>query len=221
MKLSKDTLAIIKNYAAINSNLLLKPGNKLSTITAGLSTIMSTVTVAETFDTQFGIYDVNEFLGVMSLFEDPDLEFSEKWVTISQGKGSIKYFGASENAMTVPKKDIIFPDAEVNFTLEANVYSMILKTAAILKSSDVAFIGDGSTISVVVADKKNATGNAYNYTLGTTTLNFRVNLKIENLKMLPGDYEASISSKKISRFKSKAADLVYYVAVEADSTFEG
>jgi hypothetical protein len=219
MKLSKETLLLIKNYASINSNLLLKAGNKLSTLAVG-NTIMSTVTVAETFPSEFGIYDVNEFLGALSLFEDADLEFSDKYVTMSQGKGSIKYFAAAESAMVVPKKDITFPEAEINFTLDANVYSMILKTAPLLKSSDVSLVGNGSTISVVVVDKKNQTGNAYNYELGTTTLNFKVNLKIDNLKMLPGDYDVSISSKKISRFKAKGSDLVYYVAVEADSTFE-
>ena len=219
MKLSKETLALIKNYASINSNLLLKAGNNLSTLAVG-NTIMSTVTVTETFPSEFGIYDVNEFLGALSLFDDADLEFSDKYVTMSQGKGSIKYFAAAESAMVVPKKDITFPDAEINFTLDANVYSMILKTAPLLKSSDVSLVGNGSTIAIVVVDKKNQTGNAYNYELGTTTLNFKVNLKIENLKMLPGDYDVSISSKKISRFKAKGTDLVYYVAVEADSTFE-
>jgi hypothetical protein len=219
MKLSKETLALIKNYASINSNLLLKAGNNLSTLAVG-NTIMSTVTVTETFPSEFGIYDVNEFLGALSLFDDADLEFSDKYVTMSQGKGSIKYFAAAESAMVVPKKDITFPDAEINFTLDANVYSMILKTAPLLKSSDVSLVGNGSTIAIVVVDKKNQTGNAYNYELGTTTLNFKVNLKIENLKMLPGDYDVSISSKKISRFKAKGSDLVYYVAVEADSTFE-
>lgn len=219
MKLSKETLALIKNYASINSNLLLKAGNKLSTLAVG-NTIMSTVTVAETFPSEFGIYDVNEFLGALSLFDDADLEFSDKYVTMSQGKGSIKYFAAAESAMVVPKKDITFPDAEINFTLDANVYSMILKTAPLLKSSDVSLVGNGSTIAIVVVDKKNQTGNAYNYELGTTTLNFKINLKIDNLKMLPGDYDVSISSKKISRFKAKGSDLVYYVAVEADSTFE-
>ena len=181
---------------------------------------MSSCTVAETFPNEFGIYDVNEFLAVLSLFEDPDLEFSEKTVSIKQGNSSIKYFAAAPNSIVVPKKEIIFPEAEINFKLEASVLAMILKTAPILKSTDVALLGDGSTINVVVGDKKNATSNAYTYTLGTTTSVFKVNLKIENLKMVPGDYDVSISSKKISRFKGAANDLVYFVALEADSTFE-
>lgn len=219
MKLSKETLAIIKNYASINSNLLIKPGNKLSTIAVG-STILSTSTVTDNFDKEFPIYDVNEFLSALSLFEDPDLEFSDKYVTISQGKGSIKYFAAAMEAMVVPKKEIVFPEAEINFTLDAQTYNMILKTAPLLKTSNVSFVGNGSTTSLVVVDKKNATGNAYTYEIGTTTLNFKVNLLIDNIKLMPGDYDVSISSKKISRFKSKTSDLVYYVAVEADSTFD-
>ena len=218
MKLSKETLSLIKNNASINNNLLFKPGNTLSTIAVS-NTIMSSCTVAETFPNEFGIYDVNEFLAVLSLFEDPDLDFSEKTVTIKQGNSSIKYFAAAPNSIVVPKKEIVFPEAEINFKLEANVLAMILKTAPILKSTDVALLGDGSTINVVVGDKKNATSNAYTYTLGTTTSVFKVNLKIENLKMVPGDYDVSISSKKISRFKG-TGDLVYYVAIEADSTFE-
>jgi len=218
MKLSKETLGLIKNYASINNNLLFKPGNILSTIAVS-NTIMSSCTVAETFPSEFGIYDVNEFLAVLSLFEDPDLEFSEKTVTVKQGNSSIKYFAAAPNSIVVPKKEIVFPEAEINFKLEANVLAMILKTAPIIKSTDVALLGDGSTINVVVGDKKNATSNAYTYTLGTTTAVFKVNLKIDNLKMVPGDYDVYISSKKISRFKG-AGDLVYYVAIEADSTFE-
>ena len=219
MKLSKETLALIKNYASINNNLLFKPGSTLSTIAVS-NTIMSSSTVTETFPSEFGIYDVNEFLAVLSLFEDADLTFDEKFVTIKQGNSSIKYFAAAPNTIVVPTKPIVFPDAEINFKLEAAVLAMILKTAPILKSADVAIVGDGATIQVLVGDKKNATSNAYTHALGTTTSAFRVNLKIDNLKMVPGDYDVSISSKKISRFKG-AGDLVYYVAVEADSTFEG
>jgi ribosomal protein L28 len=103
--------------------------------------------------------------------------------------------------------------------MSANMLSMIQRTASVLRASDVSIVGDGSTIAVVVGDKKNATGNSYNSAVGATDKKFKVNLKVENLKMIPGDYQVSISSKKISRFKG-AGDLVYYVAVEADSTFE-
>jgi hypothetical protein len=217
MKLSKETVGLIKNFAGINSNLLLKSGNKLATISAQKN-VMADAVVTETFP-DFGIYDLNEFLGAMSLFEDPELTFNDKWVTIEQGGNSIKYFAAEASVLTAPQKAITFPDPEIEFNMSANMLSMIQRTASVLRASDVSIVGDGSTMSVVVGDKKNATGNSYNSTVGSTDKKFKVNLKVENLKMIPGDYAVSVSSKKISRFKG-AGDLVYYVAVEADSSFE-
>jgi hypothetical protein len=218
MKLSKETVALFKNFAGINSNLLLKSGNKLATISAQKN-VMADATVTETFP-DFGIYDLNEFLGAMSLFDDPELDFQNKYVSIKQGSMNIKFFAADATVLTAPQKAITFPEAEINFNVSAAMLSMIQKTASVLRAADVSIIGDGSTITVVVADKKNATGNSFSEPVGTTDKNFKVNLKVENLKMLPGDYEVSISSKKISRFKSPSSDLVYYVAVEADSTFD-
>ena len=217
MKLSKETVAVIKNFAGINSNLLLKQGNKLATISSQKN-VMADTTVTESFPADFGIYDLNEFLGAMSVFEDPDLTFNDKFVTIKQGNMSIKYFGASADVLVAPTKSITFPDAEINFTLTAQQLDMIRKTAGVLRSEDLSIVGNGSTITAVVGDKKNTTGNSFNEAVGTTDTSFKVNLKVENLKMLPGDYAVSISSKKISRFKGNG-DLVYYVAVEADSTF--
>jgi hypothetical protein len=217
MKLSKETVGLIKNFAGINSNLLLKAGNKLATISAQKN-VMADATVTETFP-DFGIYDLNEFLGAMSIFEDPDLDFSEKYVTIKQGNMSIKYFAAEASVLTAPQKAITFPEAEIEFNLTANMLDMIRKTSGVLRASDLTITGDGSTITAVVGDKKNATGNTFQEPVGTTDKTFTVHLKVENLKMLPGDYTVSVSSKKISRFKGNG-DLVYYVAVEADSSFD-
>jgi ribosomal protein L28 len=218
MKLSKETVALFKNFAGINSNLLLKSGNKLATISAQKN-VMADATVTETFP-DFGIYDLNEFLGAMSLFEDPELNFQDKFVSISQGSMKIKFFAADASVLTAPQKAITFPEAEISFNISAAMLNMIQKTASVLRAADVSIVGDGSSVTVVVGDKKNATGNSFSESVGSTDKSFKVNLKVENLKMLPGDYEVSISSKKISRFKSPSSDLVYYVAVEADSTFD-
>jgi ribosomal protein L28 len=218
MKLSKDTVALIKNFAGINSNLLLKQGNKLATISAQKN-VMADATTNETFP-DFAIYDLNEFLGAMSLFEDPELDFQDKYVSISQGNMKIKFFAADASVLVAPQKAITFPEAEIDFRMSAAMLNMIHKTASVLRAADVSIVGDGSKITAVVGDKKNASGNSFSEPVGDTDKTFKVNLKVENLKMLPGDYDISISSKKISRFKSPNSDLVYYVAVEADSTFE-
>jgi hypothetical protein len=218
MKLSKETLAVVKNFAAINSNILLKEGNKLGTISAQKN-VMAETSVGESFPKEFGIYDLNEFLGAMSLFEDPELDFSDKYVTIKEGTNSIKFFAADASVLVAPSKSITFPDSDIDFKLTEKNLQMIQRTASVLRATDVSFVGDGSKLSIVVGDKKNATGNSYVVVVGDTDKNFKVNLKVENLKMLPGEYDVSISNKKISRFKSSSGDLVYYVAVEADSVF--
>ena len=218
MKLSKDTVNLFKNFSGINSNILLKAGSEISTISAQKN-VMSDTTVTETFPSDFGIYDLNEFLGAMSLFDDPELEFSSKFVTIKEGGNSIKYFAADPSVLTIPSKKITFPDAEIEFTLTATMLNMIHRTASVLRATDLSLVGDGARITVQVGDKKNATGNSYSSHVGSTDKTFQANLKVENLKMLPGDYLVSISSKKISRFKATSSNLVYYVAVEADSTF--
>jgi len=218
MKLSKETVNLIKNFAGINSNLLLKQGNKLATI-SGQKNVMADATVTETFP-DFAIYDLNEFLGAMSLFEDPELDFQDKYVSIKQGSMNIKFFAADASNLTAPQKSITFPEAEINFRMSSSMLDMIKKTSSVLRAADVSIVGDGSKVVAVVGDKKNASGNSFSEPVGDTDKTFKVNLKVENLKMLPGDYDVSISSKKISRFKSPNNDLVYYVAVEADSTFE-
>lgn len=219
MNLSKETLTLFRNFAGINGSIMLKEGNVLATISEGKN-VMASATIAETFPQDFGIYDLNEFLSAVGIFDNPVLSFNDKYVQISDGGSSkIKYFGAGEGIVKAAPSTIKFPDADVAFTLTAEQLAMILKTSSALKAGDVSIQGDGTTLRVVVSDKKNATSNAYSVDLGTTDQEFKANLKVENLKMLPGEYEVAVSSKKISRFKNTASDLTYYVAIEADSEF--
>lgn len=219
MNLSKETLSLIRNFAAINGSLMLKEGNVLSTISEGKN-VMAQATIAETFPCDFGIYDLNEFLGVVSIFSNTTLDFSDKFVSISDGgKSKIKYFAAGEGIVKSAPSTIKFPSADVAFTLSADQLEMIRKTSSVLKAGDVSIVGDGTSLKVIVSDKKNATSNAYTVDIGETDQTFKANLKVENLKMLPGDYSVEVSSKKISRFKNATNDLTYYIAIEADSEF--
>ena len=221
MKLTKETLAVIKNFSSINSNLLLKEGNKLSTITPGKN-VMAEATISDEFPIDFGIYDVHEFLGVVSLFEDPDFTFSASNVQIKKGSSSIKYTAASPSALTLPpEKKINFPAADVTFTMPATMLSTIIKTSSVLRAEDISVVSDGEKLKIVITDKKNTSANSYELELDSTHANvFKFNLKVDNLKLLNTDYKVEISKKKISRFTSTDDKLVYYVAVEQDSTYE-
>jgi hypothetical protein len=219
MKLSKETQEIFKNFASINANLMLREGNKLASMSEN-KTIISEATVTESFPQQFGIYDVNEFMGVLSLFNDPDLTFNNDVVIIKEGKNQIRYKAAEETTLKTPSKAITFPEAEITFNLTASDLQHIIKSASILKVSDVSFIGANGTLTALVVDKKNPMTNKFEIDVGTTDKNFTANMKIENFKMLPGSYSVAIAKMKICRFKSTTSDLTYYVAVESDSTAE-
>ena len=216
MKLSRETIALLKNFATINGNLLIKPGSTISTISAAKS-VYASVDVKEVFETQFGIYDLNEFLGQISLLDDPELTFNEKFVQIKQGGRSFRYFGASEAVLTAPSKAIKVPGADIEFKLSTDDVNMIMKTAGVLRAPDVTISGDGTNLKVIVGDKKNTTGNDFETTVGETSDTFQAHIKVDNFKIIPGDYTAEIAAQKI--LKLSAGSLQYVLSLEADSTF--
>jgi hypothetical protein len=218
MKLSKATVAILENFASVNSNLLIKAGSKLSTISP-MKSVAASVSVEETFDVDFGIYDLNQFLGTLGLFQDPEVKFAEKYVEIREGSNKVRFYSADESVLNYPKKDINFPAVDVEFEMTEEVLNRIKKASGVLRSSDIRIVGDGSNISIVVGDTSSNTSNTYTIAVGDTDKTFDIQMKVENLKMIPGSYTASFSSRKISRFASSVNDLVYYIAVEASSTF--
>lgn len=219
MQLSKETLTLIENFSNINGSLLLKTGSKITTISESKN-VVGDVTVPESFPIEFGIYDLKEFLGVLSLFDKPELEFNDKHVVISDGgKSRIKYFAAGDGVVKAAPGSVKFPSTDVEFELTSAQLAMIRRTSGVLKANDLSIVGENGQLKLVVADKKNSTSNAYEVVIGETDVDFRANLQVDNLKMLQGDYLVSISKKKISRFVNKASDLTYFVAIESDSVF--
>ena len=219
MKLSKETQAILKNFAGINSNIMLAKGNKLATISPHRNVLVS-VTIPETFSVDFGIYDLNQFLGVLSLFEDPDIDFSSTVATIKEGKTSIKYYNADKSVLLLPPdKALKFPAATVTLDVTAAMLGAVQKTGGVLSSPDLSIVGDGQNKVLRVSDLKNSSNNTYELELGKTTETFEANFKIDNLKFMPQDYTVEISSKGLSKWSAKEGDMVVYVALESSSKF--
>jgi hypothetical protein len=221
MKLSKKTINVLKNFSGINSNILIQPGNKLSTI-AVLKNIMASVDVDETFPSEFGIFNLQEFLGVIGLMNDPELEFDEKThaITIKEGHIRVKYIWAARDVLTYPQKDIKFPDTDVEFSLTAEQLSQLKKASGIVGVPDIAFVGDGQKLYCTVIDRKNPSTNEFSLDVDTKTDKvFTAYFKIENFKQIEDDYDIQLSSKNIAKFTGRNEKIVYYVAMEPDSTF--
>jgi len=220
MKLSDNTLTVLKNFASINNSILVKQGAHLRTISVAKN-ILAEADIAEEFPRDVAVYDLNQFLNGMSLHQDPDLDFKEdSYLTIREGRRKVKYFYADPAVIiSPPDKEITLPTEDVHFQLESTSLEKLLKAAAIYQLPDLSLIGQDNEIRLVVRDKKNDTSNEYSIIVGETDKQFVFNFKVENIKIIPGAYDVVVSSKLLSKFTNSNYNLVYYIALEPDSSF--
>jgi hypothetical protein len=219
MKISSETIGILKNFSGINANLVFKSGKELKTISEA-KTIMATASILEDFPQEFGVYDLNEFLSLYNLMDEPNLEFSEKYLTISDGSQKIKYYYSEIEILTQPSKDINMPECEVVLDLSSEILDKIRKAAAVLGHSELAFTCTGEDVTASVFNEKDATANTFDINLGIANSNtFNYVFSISNLKMLQGDYKVSISSRLISNWRNADNPLDYFIALEKSSSF--
>ncbi len=221
--LSDTTLGILKNFSGINSNILIRPGNVLKTVSP-MKNIMGSATIEETFDREIAIWDLNQFLGTISLFDKPDFEFEDNFVTIYGEKGaSVQYFYSAPNLITTVNKDIDMPDIAVSFELKQKQLHEIQKASSVLGVPDLCVRSNGDKIEMVALDKKVSSSNSYSIDLGENQssggADFKFFFKVENLKMVSGDYTVNISEKVVSEFVNTSLDVTYYIALESDSVY--
>ena len=223
MKLSEHTTSVLKNFASINQNLVIKEGKTISTMSA-MKNIVAKAEVDEDFPREIAIYDLNEFLAALSLFTNPVLDFSENHVMITEeGKtgNSLKYFYSDPSVVTTPSSEITMPKTEVNFSLDSSDLSKVQRAASVIGSPDLVLEKNGVGSYLTVKDKKNDTANNYSLDVdveGQGDYNFY--FKVENLKLMPLTYDVNVSSKNISHFKSQTSNAVeYWIALEPESSY--
>ena len=222
MKLSDNTLTILKNFAGINNSILVKKGNKLRTISVAKNILAEAEISPEEFPRDFAIYDLNQFLNGLSLHQDPEMDFSEEsYLTIREGRRKVKYFYADPAVIiSPPEKEITLPSEDVHFQLDSSSLEKLLKAAAVYQLPDFCVVGNAGVIKLVVRDKKNDTSNEYSIKVGETNKEFVFNFKVENIKIIPGAYDVVVSSKLLSKFTNTSFELNYFIALEPDSTFK-
>tara|TARA_R110002073_G_scaffold318538_1_gene492683 strand:- start:67 stop:741 length:675 start_codon:yes stop_codon:yes gene_type:complete len=224
MKLSEHTVEVLKNFASINQNLVIKEGNTLTTMSA-MKNIVAKAEVEESFKKEVAIYDLNEFLASLSLFASPVLEFNEGFVTIKEEntpKNSLKYFYSDPSVVTSPNKTITMPSKEVSFTLNGDNLTKLKRAAGVIGAPDLVLEKKNTDVFLTVKDKKNDTANTFSVDVDTVEdgSDFKFYFKVENLKVMDGDYHVDISSKNISHLASSNKDVEYWVALEPESSYE-
>lgn len=223
MELTDKTLRVLQNFATINPNLVFSEGNTLKTISVARN-VLSSTTVDETFPQQFGIYDLNEFLNVLNLVDKPNLKFESDYVVVSDntGRSNVKYFYSDVDMLTSPGKDIVMPEAEVNFVIDTDTLNRIKKAAAVLGHAEVSITSSNGAVTLSVIDSKDSTSNAFSIDVEgdyPEGVDFNFVLNVNNIKVVNEDFAVSISSKLISRWKSQQSAIEYFIALEKSSTY--
>lgn len=215
MKISPRTLQILKVFAGINSNVLLTEGNKIRTYSAA-KTVYAEAEVEETFPVNFGIYDLNQFLGVVGLFQEPSVEFEETAATIRAGKNEVRYLPADESALIVPKKAFVPTEPLVQFTLEPTDLNSVIKAAGVLKAPYVSFIGENGFVSLVAHDKTNVNSNNFSVEVAESSIDFEYHVKTEFLtKLLAEKFDVHVLDKNRLLFNGDGK--LYMIAADTDS----
>ena len=224
MKLSEHTISILKNFASINQNLVIKEGSELQSMSA-MKNIVARSGVEENFPKEMAIYDLNEFLAALSLFTSPVLEFDEQYVTIkeeSNPTNSLKYFYSDPSVVQSPSKTITMPSEDITFELSSGDLSKMKRASAVIGAPDMVLENTDEPFKSVLnaIDKKNDTANNYSLDISTNgDGQFKFYFKVENLKLMDGSYDVSVSSRNISNFKSKNSDVEYWIALEPESSY--
>jgi len=222
MELNETTLEVLKNFASINPNLVVREGNEISTITEAKN-VLASATIDTPFPKEFGVYNLSEFLGVLNLVDKPSLKFDDNFVIISDSssRSNVKYFFSDIDMLTAPSKTITMPEADVSLTLDSSTLSKLKRAASALDNSKISISPKDGTLELSVVDPANATSNTYSIVIDGeyTESNFTFVFDINNLKIIDGDYEVKISKKLISSFVNKNMGVQYWIALEKSSTF--
>jgi hypothetical protein len=223
MNISQDTISLLKNYASINSNIVIRSGNIIRTISPSKN-IFCEATVQEDFPIDFGIYDLSKFLATISMFKDPIFEFEDTHAVISS-KGSrskVKYFYSDPENLIKSDKKMKMPPSVVNFRLESKDLLELQKASAVLGLPDAELSRKGDRLELIVLDRKDSTSHTYAIDVGEcdTDADFKFLFKVAALMMIPGTYDVKVSDQKVAEFRSEDGNKVYWISLESDSTFK-
>ena len=218
MKLTEKTLNLLKNFASINQSILFKKGSTLRTMSV-MKNILAEADIGEEIPQDFAIYDLVQFLNGISLYGDPELDFQENFVLVTNNKGDkLQFYYSDPSVVTSPSKEITMPNPEITFTLSNEQLNDITKMAAIIGAADMVLEGG----KLKVTDKKIKTANNYSKNVnakGSEVVDYKFWFKVDNLKLLSGTYDVSVTSKKISYFKNQDIDIGYFIALEPESYY--
>ena len=215
MKLSDNTLAVLKNFASINSGVVLSSGKTQKTISPEKS-ILVEATIEDDIPSEFGIYDLNQFLGNLTTLRNPELTFNKDTVTLDDGELSFDYRACSANLIiTPPDKELVLKSVDVKFSLPNETLQKLIKVATMNSLPNLSVVGKNGSLLLKIHERANDTSNSGTIKIGDYAgQDFTASFKTDNLKLLPNDYNVEIQKGAFAKFENTAGTLKYFVALE-------
>lgn len=218
MQISKSTLEVLKNFASINTNILVREGSDLRTISAGKN-IFAVAEVEETFPLEFGIYDLNSLLGLLTMAGEEDgVEFGEKSIKIKKGDGVFEYFYADPSILTVAPTKSIEVDKVFQFKLAKEDVELINKAAAVVSAPTISILTRKGNVILSLGDPETPGSNNFRRLIGKSKTEFDCRLAIENFRVIAADYTVTLSAKKVMHLKNDERKLQYWLALDPKSS---
>lgn len=221
MKISNETTGVLKNFSSINQSIFVQSGSALSTISP-MKTVFAKANVEEEFPREFGIYDLNQFLAVVSLFEDPEFSFDENNLNVlGKDDSTVRYFYANKNTITLPpEKELELTDVLEDFSLSEKRISSLLRAATVMQLPHICISGENGELFISAEDVVNNSSNNFKFNLNVPVdTDFKAVFRVENLKLLPKDYVVTLSRKGIAKFTSEDNRLSYFIVAERNSSW--
>jgi hypothetical protein len=164
----------------------------------------------------FGVYDLNQFLGNAVTLNSPDMKFSEEAVVMDNGLFQLNYYSCSQNLIvSPPDKELTMDSPDVEFDLSRDATKTLLQLAALNNLPNLSVIGKNGDVKLQVHEKSNDTSNFAATKIGSNSGDdFVATFKTDNLKLIPDDYHVKISLKGFAIFTNKSGTLKYFIALE-------
>ena len=216
MKVSNEMCDVLKSFSGINQSIWVDEGNVLRTISPA-KTILAKATVEEDFDSPFGIYDLNQFLGCLSLVENAEIDLKDTYMRIHNDRNKIKYGYVEKDIInTPPAKEMKLPSEDVTFVLTNDVMQKVMQSCNVMQFPNVVVEVKDNQLSLVACDIKNPGGNRFEAFVCEHEGEYSFTYRSDNLKVMPFDYNVSISDKGISKWSSRPEKVEYFIALERD-----
>lgn len=227
MKLSSETLDILAGVRLINTGAavkgaVFKKGNKIKARRYGTDMPVMYADIPDEIPQDFAVHDLPKFLSMFSILTDPEITFEDSYIIFKSGKKKAKFRYVAprmiERDDTFFEREIKLPTVDFSCEIDKQTLKSITEAAAMFESPQIAFQGDGKTVTMVTYNVRDPKADKMEIEVGESSHKFNLIMDLSVLQFLKRDYQVNVCLKGIVEWK--AADLKYFITCSDKSKVE-